>query len=359
MTGRPTHSKNDYIEYDDFHLDHQPNNLPDDEAAVPVQETILTVDDEPVEEDVHSKEDESEQRQPSDRDADLGDIIAASSPSESPSVSSALLLTGGALTVGNNNAGDAIVAEDDEPVNGRVRRVTEIPFVAPRDVEEVPDGDENWDSVEYVVSEEFQQRGFSHAADRDPPPAGADIHAGSMTRVARWRLLSSIGSRVVVRRRPGGDAVEDIHQGTLAEGSPVYTDEKSSSAAKMARRYIPLLFTRNSVKNGSTWCEFSSPLGVEEMLTEIGRISKSLGYQVWRRQGENKLRCIRRLSHRHEMHMIIVVGTISLPEGPLTTVKLRRARSDRNRTDPWRYVHFNRELIERLQRKGIEVCGGE
>lgn len=222
--------------------------------------------------------------------------------------------------------------------------------------------EEPWDNVDYVMTDPYQRdvHDSDALADRS---TGADIHAPATMRVARWGFLSSIGSKMGKRRGTavGGNShvVEDIHQSTLAEGAPVYTEDKNSASHKGTRSYVRHIFSRHHVRNGALWLEFSSPLTVERMLSEVGKIAKSLGYQVWRRPGENKLRCIRRLSHRHEMHMVIVVGSIGLPDGPVTVVRLRRARGDRNRTEAWRYAHFYRDLIERLQRCNIEISGGE
>lgn len=235
------------------------------------------------------------------------------------------------------------------------------------------ENEDTWEHVEYVLTESYRQAEAS--ANLDEPGTGADIHAPTNMRANRWRLFSNIGSKMS-RRRP--EVVEDIHQSTLAEGAPAYAAadrEKDSPGHNgaggmhaggvaagnkpLGRRLVPLLFNRNNVRNGSLWFEFSSSLGAERMVAEVGKIAKTLGYQVWRRPGENKLRCIRRLTHRHEMHMVILVGTIGLPDGQMTVVRLRRARGDRNRTENWRYAQFYRELIERLQRYGIEILGTE
>lgn len=290
-------------------------------------------------------------------DAVLSSLSPSSSQAQIPSASSALVLTKNVLTVGED---EEDVPANDNVEDDRTRRFTEIPFVAPRGPDVYDEDDHNWESVEYIASKGFQRPAASHIPNHHHDSSnGADINAGAMTR-AKWRLLSSIGSRSMARRRLPGDGVDDIHQGTLAEGSPVYAhDEKLGSAVKAARRYIPLLFTRNNVKNGTLWLEFSSPLGIEDMLTEIVKVVKSLGFQAYRRPGENRLRCIRRVTQRHDMHMIIVLGSIGLPEGPMTVVKLRRARGDRNRGEAWRYAHFYRELIERLQRRGVEISGAD
>lgn len=188
-----------------------------------------------------------------------------------------------------------------------------------------------WGDVEYEMTEAY----------RDPKPSGTE-NSRTHQRSAAWRLLSSIGTSW--KRRP--DPSDDVHQATLATGSG-YTDKHSKP-----RR---ALFGRNNVRNGTLIYQFSSPLGAERILVEVGKISKFMGYQVMRRPGENKLRCIRQLSHRREMHIIILFGTISFPDGQRSNVVLRRARSDRNRTENWRYSIFYRELVERLERFGIEI----
>lgn len=286
-----------------------------------------------------------------------------------PSASAALLLTGATVTTTSGVGVGALTGSNAVPEKGTIgRNSSGIPGMAehyippPPSQDPAQEAEDTWENVEYVLTDSYRHGPGSGMIGHSRALAGADIHAPASTRIARWRLLSTIGSKMGRRRGTGvtnGDGVEDIHQGTLAEGTPVYTDDKLHMGGKLGRGILPTLFGRNNVRNGALWLEFTSPLGMERMLAEVGKIAKSLGYQVWRRPGENKLRCIRRLTHRHEMHMVIVVGTIGLPDGPMTVVRLRRARGDRNKTEAWRYAHFYRELIERLQRHGFEISGGE
>ncbi|CDF37115.1 unnamed protein product [Chondrus crispus] len=206
---------------------------------------------------------------------------------------------------------------------------------------QMSEGEEDFDAfenVEYVLTERYRDDPRASAVDPDvnTPKSGA------------WRLISSIGSPFTKRKT---DADEDVYQSTLAMGQSRLQPNK---AAGKGRRQLTFFGLRGT-KNDDVWLEFSCSLPVERLLNEVGKITKSLGYQVWRRPSENKLRCIRQLNHRHEMHMVIFVGSIRLPEGIVSMVRLKRARGDRNRTPAWRYSNFYRELMERLQRNGIPV----
>lgn len=229
--------------------------------------------------------------------------------------------------------------------------VPSSPYVQQSEAEEDEEEDA-WENVEYVLTESYRQD------PKTSEPRGGIGQSSSRpyARSAAWRLLSSIGNSLSKRRV---DVEEDVHQSTLAHGSSLHKTEKTipgvPGKGSLRRNRGYNVFGRGAAKAGGLWLEFSSPLGVERMLTEVGKVAKSFGYQVWRRPGENKLRCIRRLSHRLEMHMVIFIGSIRIPEGPITVVRLKRARSDRNRTEAWRYSHFYRELIDRLQRSGIEI----
>lgn len=214
--------------------------------------------------------------------------------------------------------------------------------------EEKEDPDDAWDHVEYELTESYRHEPIAVPFDGQLEP-----HAPASYSRSAWRLFSSIGH--FGRRKP--EALDDVHQSTLGPGS-LYKSDNLQSAGRV-RRYKGHLFNRNNVRNGALWLEFTSPLAVERMLAEVGKVAKGMGFQVWRRPGENKLRCIRRLTHRHEMHMVIFVGSIRIPEGVMSVVRMRRARGDRNRTETWRYAQFYRELIERLQRSGIDVSAGE
>lgn len=287
---------------------------------------------------------------------------------DTPSASAAFLLTGPAVAAAAVDYRKLDKQAEHEQgttaISAAEARLGAMAYIGASQDALAQEVEDTWDNVEYVVTEPYQRDAQESDALGDRS-TGADIHAPAAMPVARWRFLSSIGAKMGRRRGTGGgvggngDVVEDIHQSTLAEGSPVYTEDKHTVGSKGARRYMTHIFSRNNVRNGALWLEFSSPMNIERMLSEVGKIAKSLGYQVWRRPGENKLRCIRRLTHRHEMHMVIVVGSIGLPDGPMTVVRLRRARGDRNRTEAWRYAHFYRELIDRLQRFGVEISGGE
>lgn len=225
-----------------------------------------------------------------------------------------------------------------DPENDRADTPTS-PYVQASEAED--DADDAWDNVEYVLTESYRERPRESDTDRD----------GRTPRSGTWRLFASLGGSFARRKT---DADEDIHQNTLATGGVRHRNENMFAVGK-PRRYRPL-FGRGAIRNGGgVWFEFSSPSSEERMISEVGKIAKAVGYQVWKRPGENKLRCIRRLNHRHEMHMVIFVGSVRLPEGLVSVVRLKRAKGDRNKTEAWRFSHFYRELIERLQRHGIEI----
>lgn len=210
--------------------------------------------------------------------------------------------------------------------------------------QEEMDENDAWDNVEYELTDSYRED-VKHAEDIEP-----DNRRGrSYHRSAAWRLFSSIGSSLGKKRM---EAEDDIYQSTLAPGNAVYKTEKTLGKARgPLRRAGGYRFGRG----GAMWLEFSSPVDVERMVSEVGKITKALGFRVLRRPGENKLQCVRWLTHRQEMHVVIIVSSIGLPQGSVSVVRLKRARGDRNRTEVWRYSQFYRELIERLQRSGIEI----
>ncbi len=104
---------------------------------------------------------------------------------------------------------------------------------------------------------------------------------------------------------------------------------------------------------GDEWLEFSTLMSRELAMSEVMRFAKLRGNQVWRRPGEHKLRCIRKLSRNNEMHMVIVIEAHPTTGG--TLVRVRRARGDRGRTEWWRYLHFYRDIMARLSASGHSV----
>lgn len=139
--------------------------------------------------------------------------------------------------------------------------------------------------------------------------AGADIDAGGTPKLARWRVLSSVALKLLVM-------ITMAPEGKKCDAVPHVS---TSSAPK----------------------------------------SVNLAAATFHEEGrENKLPVgsIRQLTHRHEMHMVNVVESIGLPDGPMDVVRLRRARGDRNHTETCRFAHFYRQLIARSQRYTVTLC---
>lgn len=201
-----------------------------------------------------------------------------------------------------------------------------------------------WENVEYELTDSYRESG--KRAEMQGPE---NEHGRSHHRSVAWRLFASISNSLGKKRI---DAEDDVYQSTLAPSNVVYKTEKTLGKVRgPLRRAGGYRFGRG----GGPWLEFSSPVEVERMIAEVGKITEALGFQVWRRPGENKLRCVRWLNHRREMHMVITVSSIGLPHGSVSVARLKRARGDRNRTEVWRYSQVYRELIERLQRSGVEI----
>ncbi|CAN8069677.1 unnamed protein product [Agarophyton chilense] len=181
-------------------------------------------------------------------------------------------------------------------------------------------------SVEYVASDRFAQ----WDVPRDVPP-----------RSSPWRLLPSWAA--LRGKRPPLERA--VHDATLASAAP---------SRKRARQRARTLFLR-PYDTRTHWMEFSCALSVERVLAEVASVVKTLHYDVWRRAGENKLRCVRRISDAHHMHVVVVVGCVALPRASLSVVRLRRAKGDRNRTEHWRFQVLFRELVDRLRASGVDV----
>lgn len=211
-----------------------------------------------------------------------------------------------------------------KPVNHIGDRITQgrmrSEMIEKRQVEEEPDA---WEDVDYEFTESYREK----ARDENEKKRG------------RWRWWSW------GRKRALED--EDVYQTTLATGGPY----RGGHLLPEGKRRRGGRFGRHA----DVWLQFSAHLDTERTMTEVGRITKVLGYEIWRSPGENRWSCVRRLNHRHEMQMIIEVNDAAQPHGPISVVTVRRARGNRNRVEQWRYSQFYRELIERLQRLGIEI----
>lgn len=159
------------------------------------------------------------------------------------------------------------------------------------------------------------------------------------------------GSRRTAAFRSGG-GIEEIHQGTLAEGLPVYSRDTIGRSRNLFGRGCG---TGNGSKHGVEWLELSSPMEREELMDEVESVANKLNYDTRRVKGEDRIRCVKVLSHRKEMHMHIDFRSVNIPNEKCTVIRIVRPRSDRNRTDAWRYSHFYRELSETLNIRNIPL----
>lgn len=195
--------------------------------------------------------------------------------------------------------------------------------------------------------------------NRAASPASSGIPAVAPTKTSPWRVLSTLGS-TFARRKTSAHEDEDLHGGTMLATRTETTPAQEMTAsgrrrldfANSGKSVFSRVLNRNSPAGVGAWLEFTSLLPVERTLAELGRFAKMRGFQVWRRPGEDKLRCIRKFSHSQEMHMVMFAEEKLGPAADTTTlVRLRRARGDRNRTEWWRFSHFQRELIDRFETK--------
>ena len=238
-----------------------------------------------------------------------------------------------------------------EPRDERKRslsHLTESPVLQPEDEErhDSPSAPYDPHDDDPVVVEDHDPLGDIEyemtAPYRDPKPAEIAA-ARHQNRSAAWRFFAAIGNSW--KRRP--DPTDDVHQSTLAN--------RTGYVPKSPKRRRPFFARGNNTANAAVTYKFSSPLGMERMLDEVGKIvSTHMGYHVTMRSGENQLRCTKAIAHRVEMHVVIMFGTTGFPDGQRTAVMLRKGRGNRNRAETWRYSMFYRELLERLQRAGIQ-----
>eukprot|EP00178_Gracilaria_changii_P004031 TRINITY_DN1617_c0_g1_i1.p1 TRINITY_DN1617_c0_g1~~TRINITY_DN1617_c0_g1_i1.p1 ORF type:complete len:433 (+),score=89.69 TRINITY_DN1617_c0_g1_i1:1586-2884(+) len=204
-----------------------------------------------------------------------------------------------------------------------------------------------WDAVEYVATDEYEQHvnRVHHIGRREHV-----WHTGARNvplRPNAWRLLASFASL-----RSKRSALDAVQQPTLANAAPSLSSPRAEVPKRIRAR---TLFSRGKEGMVSEWMEFSSSMGVERILAEVANILKSLQYEVWRRAGENKLRCIRSISESHQMHVVVVVGCVAVPRTSVSVVRLRRAKGDRNRTEMWRFQVLFREIVHRLRTSGVDV----
>lgn len=209
-----------------------------------------------------------------------------------------------------------------------------------------------WQGVEYELTEKY--RTSDAAADPLNPKTAVGSSTGNTHRTfhstsgetplpsppprAPWRLLARM------RRRRRAAISHPPADAARADAKALRTFGSSGAFGVRTRE--------TEAANETLSLAFSTLLSREQAIAEVARFAKLRGNQVWRRAGEFKLRCLRKLSRSSEMHMSIVVeGRDSYN----TVVVVRRSRSDRNRTEAWRYIHFYRDVMGRLSATGHHV----
>lgn len=231
----------------------------------------------------------------------------------------------------------------------------------------------NWQGVEYELTEKY--RGL----DPSPPPSEEghaqlsahrtfhyEMPCGTPTPVSTrrpWRIFSNLGARLRRTTTPSYNGASDRNlagKDSTCSGSLNPKGVSKLSAKRTGKKMHVQQRARDDkprTKQQGPWLEFETLLSSERTLAELARFAKTLGFQVWRRPGENKLRCIRVLNARHEMHLVVVVEPSK--EAAVTTVKLRRGKGDRGRTEWWRFSHFHRDVVARFAEAGLAVSKDE
>lgn len=242
--------------------------------------------------------------------------------------------------------------EDDDP-----RMKPQLPVID-------KETDKTWKGVEYEFSERYRTSYELRSIQQNPP-------AKNITS----RMLSSIGA-AFARRQKGG--VQPEMRRIQSSNSRIVSSPSTHSAHPLVRqesshlhsqKSIPLQAVSNAVKgakakprfvpfsNAGPFLEFGTVLPTERAIAEIARFSKLRGFQVWRRPSEYKLRCIRKLSYTHEMHMVILLDYNE--EDGVTMIRIRRAKGDKSKTEWWRYSLFHRDIMDRFAAIGHDVLPPE
>jgi hypothetical protein len=128
----------------------------------------------------------------------------------------------------------------------------------------------------------------------------------------------------------------------------VEPDERMGNFAHARTKSTPLVsilgpVTATSRVNG-LWLEFLVHLPLEATISEVAQFTRNIGYEVWRRPGENKLRCSKRPDTASPM-MHVSVQFSNAGEKKGSRVRLRRSRTDHYLTEWWRYVNLQRDLM--------------
>lgn len=105
----------------------------------------------------------------------------------------------------------------------------------------------------------------------------------------------------------------------------------------------PTPVTSTSRVNGQ-WLEFVVKLPMPLVISELAQMARGLGYKVMRRASENKLRCTGQPESAGPP-MYVSVYFVSIGDSNGTRVRVRRAKADKNQTEWWRFLSFQREAM--------------
>jgi len=168
----------------------------------------------------------------------------------------------------------------------------------------------------------------------------------------RWNILSRLRNKRQESRRskhtPTISPITSTKSSSIQDSNNDISENQNDSIEKLGGFLLDGIAIPTD-----EWLEFSTIMSRDEALSEVTKFAKLRGNQVWKRPGEHKIRCIRRLSRNNEMHMVIVVEAHPTTGG--TLVRVRRAKSDRGKTEWWRYLHFYRDVMARLSAAGHSV----
>ena len=84
----------------------------------------------------------------------------------------------------------------------------------------------------------------------------------------------------------------------------------------------------------------------EKVIEGVSRFARKEGYEVWRNGTEYKLRCKFKGNGSSVMWMSVEVDPAS---AGFSTVRVRRARADKSKTDWWKYARFHRDVIANFE----------
>lgn len=88
----------------------------------------------------------------------------------------------------------------------------------------------------------------------------------------------------------------------------------------------------------------------EKVIDKVSKFAREENFEVWRSGTDSKLRC--KFNGNTTSIMWMAVEVDPLPDG-CSTIRVRRARADRGKTDWWRFAMFHRDVIARFEEEAI------